>query len=323
MATVYILSPLIRQAKARGQAQRLLFSSFSPLSSSSSSSSLSCSRMSTCSYSTSPLQPPVSRHVTLPMRPSFYTGHPEYEELYYFLEDISKAVSTSPPAGLTVSSPASLPQWKSREELKSVIGFLLSPTQYQAIRAKLEALHAKHPQHATLNEFLSGFTVNLRQTKKDTTDPLAPAQPLSASTTNPLSLAPAMVGKRKSALAQVWLFPSPPPEPQKAIEPRILVNGKSLPDYFVRVKDVMMALQPLILTTRLPNYRVWCTVRGGGASGKAGAIAHGIAQSLARIEPALGPLLLEKGVLQRDTRMVERKKPGQKKARKKFTWVKR
>lgn len=121
-------------------------------------------------------------------------------------------------------------------------------------------------------------------------------------------------GRRKTSVARVWV---------KLGDGKFRVNGKELPDYFFQVSHRVQCLQPLIVTQSLGAFDVDLTVEGGGLSGQAGAVRHGLANALSRYDPYLKPVLRKMGLVQRDPRVVERKKPGQKKARKQFQWVKR
>lgn len=121
-------------------------------------------------------------------------------------------------------------------------------------------------------------------------------------------------GKRKNAVARVWIKPG---------AGRIDVNGRESPVYFARPVLRMLINQPLVATNRLGQFDVWCTVKGGGLSGQAGAVRHGISQALTRYEPGLRPALKGLGFLTRDSRVVERKKYGKAKARRSFQFSKR
>jgi small subunit ribosomal protein S9 len=121
-------------------------------------------------------------------------------------------------------------------------------------------------------------------------------------------------GKRKNAVARVWIRPG---------SGKIDVNGRDSPIYFARPVLRMLINQPLAATDRLGQFDVWCTVKGGGLSGQAGAVRHGISQALTRYEPGLRPLLKSQGFLTRDSRVVERKKYGKRKARRSFQFSKR
>ncbi len=121
-------------------------------------------------------------------------------------------------------------------------------------------------------------------------------------------------GKRKNAVARVWIKPG---------SGRITVNGKDVEEYFGRATLRMILRQPLEAVDRVDQYDVMCTVTGGGLSGQAGAVRHGIARALVKYEPALRPTLKKGGFLTRDARVVERKKYGKRKARRSFQFSKR
>lgn len=122
------------------------------------------------------------------------------------------------------------------------------------------------------------------------------------------------VGKRKSSIARVWVKPG---------NGKIIVNGKECDKYFTRGTHVMMINQPFEVTKREGQFDVECTVGGGGQSGQAGAVRHGISRALNLYEPALRGPLKSAGFLTRDARKVERKKPGARKARRKKQFSKR
>jgi small subunit ribosomal protein S9 len=121
-------------------------------------------------------------------------------------------------------------------------------------------------------------------------------------------------GKRKDAVARVWIKPGPG---------RIVVNDKPVEQYFARPVLRMILQQPLATANRTEQYDVTVTVAGGGLSGQAGAVRHGIAKALTNFEPDLRPSLKKEGFLTRDPRVVERKKYGKKKARRSFQFSKR
>jgi small subunit ribosomal protein S9 len=121
-------------------------------------------------------------------------------------------------------------------------------------------------------------------------------------------------GKRKNAVARVWIKPG---------KGKITVNDRTFEGYFVRPVLRMMINQPFTVTNRASEFDVICTVSGGGMSGQAGAVRHGISKALTYYEPALRPALKAAGFLTRDPRVVERKKYGRKKARRSFQFSKR
>jgi small subunit ribosomal protein S9 len=121
-------------------------------------------------------------------------------------------------------------------------------------------------------------------------------------------------GRRKDAVARVWLKPG---------RGSIVVNGRDVTVFFARPTLRMVIGQPFAVANRIDQYDVVCTVTGGGLSGQAGALRHGISRALIRYEPELRSALKGGGFLTRDARVVERKKYGRAKARRSFQFSKR
>ena len=121
-------------------------------------------------------------------------------------------------------------------------------------------------------------------------------------------------GRRKDAKARVWLKPG---------TGKVTVNGRDQETYFARPTLRLIIDQPFAITDRQGQYDVVATVKGGGLSGQAGAVKHGISQALAKYEPALRATVKAAGFLTRDSRVVERKKYGRAKARRSFQFSKR
>ena len=121
-------------------------------------------------------------------------------------------------------------------------------------------------------------------------------------------------GKRKDAVARVWIKPG---------AGKVVVNTRDIEVYFARPVLRMLIQQPLVAAARAGQYDVMCTVTGGGLSGQAGAVRHGISKALTYFEPDLRGVLKKGGFLTRDSRTVERKKYGRAKARKSFQFSKR
>ena len=121
-------------------------------------------------------------------------------------------------------------------------------------------------------------------------------------------------GKRKDAVARVWVKPG---------NGKITVNGKEMNTYFARPVLQMMIGQPFDVANVAGEFDVMATVKGGGLSGQAGAVKHGISKALSLYEPTLRPALKAAGFLTRDARVVERKKYGKRKARRSFQFSKR
>jgi Ribosomal protein S9 len=121
-------------------------------------------------------------------------------------------------------------------------------------------------------------------------------------------------GKRKNAVARVWI---------KEGSGKMVINGKDVDKYFLRPVLNMLVNQPLELTNKKMNIDATITVSGGGMSGQAGAVRHGISKALTLLDPNLRPILKTEGLLTRDSRIVERKKYGRRKARRRFQFSKR
>jgi len=121
-------------------------------------------------------------------------------------------------------------------------------------------------------------------------------------------------GKRKSSIARVWLKPG---------AGNIIVNNKTLEDYFGRETSKMIIMQPLELTENVGKFDINVTVRGGGDSGQAGAIKHGLTKALLEVDVELRGALKKAGFITRDSRIKERKKYGKKAARASFQFSKR
>ena len=121
-------------------------------------------------------------------------------------------------------------------------------------------------------------------------------------------------GRRKDAVARVWIKPG---------KGEIMINGKRVGQYFARPVLRMLITQPFLVSDRYNTFDVFCTVKGGGLSGQAGAVRHGISRALTYYEPELRGILKVAGFLTRDSRTVERKKYGRAKARRSFQFSKR
>ena len=121
-------------------------------------------------------------------------------------------------------------------------------------------------------------------------------------------------GRRKKSIARIWI---------KKGTGKIYVNGKNMSDYFTRSNHQTLVSRPLEVVKRSTEFDVRCQVKGGGLSGQAGAIIHGISRALLKYEPELKPILKKEKLTTRDSRSVERKKYGHKKARRSFQFSKR
>ena len=121
-------------------------------------------------------------------------------------------------------------------------------------------------------------------------------------------------GKRKNAVARVWVKPG---------SGKITINGREFRTYFARPVLQMILQQPIVAVARDGQFDIIATVAGGGLSGQAGAVRHGLSKALTYFEPGLRPVLKKGGFLTRDSRVVERKKYGKAKARRSFQFSKR
>ena len=121
-------------------------------------------------------------------------------------------------------------------------------------------------------------------------------------------------GKRKNSIARVWI---------KRGEGEITINGKKVDKYFSRPVLQMIVNQPMEVIQSAGNYQIKATVKGGGLSGQAGALRHGISKALSLYDPSLRPSLKKVGFITRDSRVVERKKSGLAKARRSYQFSKR
>lgn len=121
-------------------------------------------------------------------------------------------------------------------------------------------------------------------------------------------------GRRKGSVARVWV---------KKGSGKVTVNGKDQADYFARKTHRLILNQPFLIVNGVGMYDVICTVKGGGLSGQAGAVRHGISRALEKQDPAHRPALKKAGMMTRDARIVERKKVGKHKARRTKQWAKR
>lgn len=121
-------------------------------------------------------------------------------------------------------------------------------------------------------------------------------------------------GRRKESIARVWL---------KHGSGKVTINGKTQDEYFARKTHLLIINQPFLEIGKVNGFDVYCTVKGGGLSGQAGAVRHGISRALEKFDPEHRPALKKAGMLTRDARKVERKKIGKHKARRSKQWAKR
>jgi small subunit ribosomal protein S9 len=162
------------------------------------------------------------------------------------------------------------------------------------------------PEQTTLSDLGAAMGMAVAA---NTAAPVAPAKPKVDAKGRAYA-----TGRRKNAIARVWI---------KRGTGKVTVNGKVIEAYFARPVLRMLVQQPMIAVNRNTQMDVECTVVGGGLSGQAGAVRHGISRALTHFEPDLRPALKKGGFLTRDSRAVERKKYGKAKARRSFQFSKR
>ena len=162
------------------------------------------------------------------------------------------------------------------------------------------------PEQTTLSDLGAAMGMAVAA---NATAPVAPAKPKVDAKGRAYA-----TGRRKNAIARVWI---------KRGTGKVTVNGKVIESYFARPVLRMLVQQPMIAVNRNTQMDVECTVVGGGLSGQAGAVRHGISRALTYFEPDLRPALKKGGFLTRDSRAVERKKYGKAKARRSFQFSKR
>lgn len=252
---------------------------------------------------------------------SVFTGKPEYYQTLHFLDDV--ILRCRPLLQNTkASDQCTLFHWHNRPEMSKELGVSLSDHQYQKVIEKLEVLRplSALPEVAAL---LTPLSPNLTAVLEER---------VTVETKGPQGLVkrkqawlddqgrPVGLGARKTARATVIVNPLAAP----IDTPRFVVNNLPMHRYFASsIRDRFRIAKPLLLTDTFSRLHVWVQVQGGGKSGQAGAVALGLARALGVYSPEYYRVLEEAGTLTRDPRIVERKKPGQEKARKKFTWVKR
>ena len=185
----------------------------------------------------------------------------------------------------------------------------------------LGALTGQEPETPAVAETPAAETAPAEAPEAETAEAPAPAAPVATQIEAPLREQQLdkygrayATGRRKDAVARVWLKPG---------SGKIEVNGRDQSIYFARPTLRLVINQPFDVTERVGQYDVVATVKGGGLSGQAGAVKHGIAQALSRYEPALRTAVKREGFLTRDPRVVERKKYGRAKARRSFQFSKR
>lgn len=243
----------------------------------------------------------------VPKMMTFYSANPLHEahvdNLEALIRKYTKRISDRVRVSQSVEDGR---KWLSFEEYGLIGGGTrLKPAQYRQLISLLNRLQSIDPQLMS-NEILSTISQYYRKTR------------LQMRTTVVRTLdeegRASAVGRRKASVAKVWVARG---------NGDILVNGRQLNNYFVKMKDRDTIMYPLSVIDSVGKYNIFATTNGGGTTGQAGAISHALAQALVIFNPLLKTRLHKSGVLTRDYRHVERKKPGKKKARKMPAWVKR
>ncbi|SCU88913.1 LAFA_0E15236g1_1 [Lachancea sp. 'fantastica'] len=239
----------------------------------------------------------------IPKLTTFYSANPHHEDRIDRLEALLRKYVKLPTVQM---APSERPSWLSFSEYALIGGGTrLKPTQYQQLLTLLNRLQAIEPE-LTNDEITFELSQYFKKTKLQ-------ASQVSVKTLDEFGRSIA-VGRRKTSTAKVQIVRG---------SGEVLVNGRQLNDYFVKMKDRESVAYPLKVVDSLGKYNVFVTTSGGGVTGQAEATMHAIAKALLVFNPLLKPRLHKAGVLTRDYRQVERKKPGKKKARKMPTWVKR
>ncbi|KAK6002805.1 hypothetical protein QM012_001555 [Aureobasidium pullulans] len=244
----------------------------------------------------------MNRLRIVPASPSYFTGKPDFTDDLLKLENLLRKYQTLPvlPAGH-----APRVAWKTLAQYKVNSNEPVKAARYTKILQVLQRLNYIHPNlmpeevAIALRRYMRDVQPYHNQPKPGVVDEYGRARG---------------VGRRKSSNAVAYLVEG---------EGEVLVNGKPLTQAFGRLHDRESALWALKATERLDKYNVWCVARGGGTTGQADAIALAVSKALMVHEPLLKPALRRAGVVTRDPRRVERKKPGKVKARKMPAWVKR
>ncbi|THZ80313.1 hypothetical protein D6C84_07549 [Aureobasidium pullulans] len=238
----------------------------------------------------------------IPASPSYFTGKPDFTDDLLNLENLLRKYQTLP---VLPTGHAPRIAWKTLAQYKMGSNEPVKAARYTKILQVLQRLNYIHPNLMpdevayALRRYMRDVQPFHNQPKPGVVDEYGRARG---------------VGRRKSSNAVAYLVEG---------EGECLINGKPLTQAFGRLHDRESALWALKVTERVDKYNVWCVARGGGTTGQADAIALAVSKALMVHEPLLKPALRRAGVVTRDPRRVERKKPGKLKARKMPAWVKR
>ncbi|RXW25030.1 hypothetical protein EST38_g829 [Candolleomyces aberdarensis] len=269
-----------------------------------------------------------------PSSPSFYTARPVF---YDQVAQLERAIATANnalrraqllplPAFARASLPPIHPVWQTKEEMTQHFQTKMTLARYRKVTKLLNELNDYHriANTAGVNDLANKIysIVSLfESSKKDAFLARGKRKPVVLDVYGRSYT----VGKRKTSSARVWMIPVQQQESSSAPLPMttILVNNIPLNEFFPLPADRERITRPLKVAGILGKYNVFSIVRGGGTTGQSGALAHGIAKGVVAHEPELETLFRRAKLTRRDPRMVERKKTGLAKARKRYTWVKR
>ncbi|KAF9793283.1 SSU ribosomal protein S9P [Thelephora terrestris] len=305
-----------------------------------------------------PPRPRRSRIKTKPESSAFFTGRAGY---YDSIDSLESAIHHSQralknlhllplPAFAKEALPPLQTVWKTKEDMSELLSAKLTTSRYRRVTGLLGQLndHRRVADVGGYAELSSGLSSVLETFERDNKDAV-----LARGIRKPVKFdeygRSYTVGKRKESAARVWIIPvkqraAPAPTETQAASPdfgtvdpisidsdptaavsmtEVLVNGMPLAKCFPLPADRERIIRPFRLTGLLGAYNVFAIVRGGGTTGQSGAVAHGIAKGLAAHVPDIELILKRSKLIRRDPRMVERKKTGLAKARKRYAWVKR
>lgn len=249
----------------------------------------------------------LGRLRVIPKDKAFYMANPPHEENMRKLNDLLRTHINLPTVTREESTPVS---WSTFGEYSAVGGGTrLKPIQYKSLIKVLNRLSLIDSQlmPSQVWEAIAPF-IKDRASKSSS---------ILTKTLDEFGRAVA-VGRRKASSARIYMTNN-----TEEIKGQILVNGKPINEYFPRLAQRAEMLYPLTVVEAVGDYNIFATVSGGGTTGQSGAVALAIARALVIHNPLLKPRLHKAGCLTRDSRTVERKKPGKPKARKSYTWVKR
>ncbi|KAH6914380.1 SSU ribosomal protein S9P [Coprinopsis sp. MPI-PUGE-AT-0042] len=268
-----------------------------------------------------------------PSSPSFYSTRPQFYDQVTQLEKAIASANTALrrvqllplPAFARASLPAIHPVWKNKEEMSSEFSTKMTLARYRKVTKLLNELNEYYNIAETagvtdISRKIYGIVSMFESAKKDAF--------LARGKRKKVVLdqygRSYTLGKRKTSSARVWMIPVQETEAGAAVPvTTILVNNLPLNEYFPLPADRERITRPLKVAGVLGKYNVFAIVRGGGTTGQSGALSHGISKGVVAHEPDLEDLFRKAKLTRRDPRMVERKKTGFAKARKRYTWVKR